>query len=301
MMLTYTSYSEAGGTGKTTLAANVAVSHARAGLDVLVVPLDPQDGDLSYLFDVDDQRADPEVDNLVRHLVGRGSGPFRELVRTVDSEYGIDIIPEHNMLERLGDALRREADQRETLGESFPTRTQLLRVFREAALNEDYDVIVSDPPATAGPHLYNAIHATRNLLIPVEPTGKGQAAVSGLEDLVENLEEDLGIEIGVLAAVPNRVKGTRDQAAIVDEIEALGFDVPVVIRDRASLLEGCWRQQCSAFTYVREHRNRERDYELDTLAKFDRLARHLEAQVGIEAPDPPEPGDIKHGLPEVES
>ena len=162
------------------------------------------------------------------------------------------------MLERLGDALRREADQRETLGESFPTRTQLLRVFREAALNEDYDVIVSDPPATAGPHLYNAIHATRNLLIPVEPTGKGQAAVSGLEDLVENLEEDLGIEIGVLAAVPNRVKGTRDQAAIVDEIEALGFDVPVVIRDRASLLEGCWRQQCSAFTYFRKHRNRER-------------------------------------------
>jgi hypothetical protein len=107
------------------------------------------------------------------------------------------------------------------------------------------------------------IHATRNLLIPVEPTGKGQVAVSGLEDLVENLEEDLGIEIGVLAAPPNRVKGTRDQEAIVDEIEALGFDVPVVIRDRASLLKGCWRQQCSAFTYVRKHRNRERDYDLD--------------------------------------
>jgi cellulose biosynthesis protein BcsQ len=67
------------------------------------------------LFDVDEQRADSEVDNLVRHLVDRGSGPFRDLVQTVDSEYGIDIIPEHNMLERLGDALRREADQRETL------------------------------------------------------------------------------------------------------------------------------------------------------------------------------------------
>jgi cellulose biosynthesis protein BcsQ len=39
-------------------------------------------------------------------------------------------------------------------------------VFREAVLTEDYDVIVCDPPATAGPHLYNAIHATRNLLIP---------------------------------------------------------------------------------------------------------------------------------------
>jgi len=61
-MLTYSTYSEAGGVGKTTTAANLAVAHARAGLKPLVVPLDPQDGDLSRLFGVDDQRTD-SVDN----------------------------------------------------------------------------------------------------------------------------------------------------------------------------------------------------------------------------------------------
>ncbi len=45
-MLTYSTYSEAGGVGKTTTAANLAVAHARAGLKPLVVPLDPQDGEL---------------------------------------------------------------------------------------------------------------------------------------------------------------------------------------------------------------------------------------------------------------
>lgn len=68
-MLAYTVYSEAGGVGKTTLAANLAVAHARAGLEPLVVPLDPQDGDLSRLFGVDDDRADGDVDTLVRHMV----------------------------------------------------------------------------------------------------------------------------------------------------------------------------------------------------------------------------------------
>jgi cellulose biosynthesis protein BcsQ len=291
-MLSYAVYSEAGGVGKTTLTANLAAAHARAGLNVLVIPLDPQDGDLSYLFDVDDDRADSEVDTLVHHLVGRGKGEFTDLIETVEQE--VDVIPEHNRLEDLGETLRKEQEARSDFGESFPMWTQLQRVLREAAVHNHYDVLIVDPPASSGPHLYKALDATRNLVMPVEPSGKGQASVSGLNDLVTNLEDQLEINIGVLAAVPNRVKGTRDQDAVIEEIEAQGFDVPVVLRDRTSLLEGCWRERCSAYTYVSEYRSRERDYELETLAKFDDIARHLEAEGGIEAPDPPESGSLKN-------
>ncbi|WP_227380597.1 ParA family protein [Haladaptatus halobius] len=290
-MLSYAVYSEAGGVGKTTLTANLAVAHARAGLNVLTVPLDPQDGDLSYLFDVDHNRADSNADTLVHHLVDRGKGEFMNLIETV--EQGVDIIPEHNRLEDLGETLRKEQEARSDFGESFPMWTQLQRVLREAEVHKHYDVLLVDPPASSGPHLYNALDATRNLVMPVEPSGKGQASVSGLNDLVTNLEDQLEINIGVLAAIPNRVKGTRDQDAIIKEIETQGFDVPVVLRDRTSLLEGCWREKCSAYTYVREHRNRERDYELETLAKFDDIARHLETEGGIEAPDPPESGSLE--------
>jgi hypothetical protein len=58
-------------------------------------------------------------------------------------------------------------------------------------------------------------------------------------------------------------------------------------------MEGCWEQQCSAYTYVAEHRERTREYEIDTLAKFDRLARYIEEAAGIEAPNPPEPGNLE--------
>ncbi|RQH02295.1 ParA family protein [Natrarchaeobius oligotrophus] len=286
-MLAYSTYSEAGGVGKTTTAANLAVAHARAGLKPLVVPLDPQDGDLSRLFGVDDQRTEP-VDNLVRHMIRRPKGEFDDLVRSVE---GVDIVPEHNMLSDLTEYLQREKDQAEAMGEAFGMHAQLLRVLREAGVPETYDVLICDPPATEGPHLYNAIHATRSLAIPVEPSAKGRAAVEGLESLVAGLEDQLDVEVGVLAAIPIGFKNTRDQRTILDEIE---YPVPEVIGERASLMEGCWMQQCSAFTYVREHRDRTRDYELETLAQFDRIARHLEQTVGLEAPNPPEPGELEY-------
>ncbi|WP_336023750.1 ParA family protein [Halobellus salinisoli] len=286
-MLAYSTYSEAGGVGKTTTAANLAVAHARAGLNPLVVPLDPQDGDLSRLFGVDDQRTEP-VDNIVRHMIRRPKGEFDALVRTVE---GVDIIPEHNMLSDLAEYLQREKEQSEAMGEAFGVHAQLLRVLREAGVPKTYDVLICDPPATEGPHLYNAINATRSLVIPVEPSAKGQAAVEGLEELVGGFEEQLDVEVGVLAAIPMGFKNTRDQRSILDGID---YPVPEIVGERASLMEGCWMQQCSAFEYVREHRERRRDYEIDTLAQFDRLARHLEREVGLEAPNPPEPGDVDH-------
>lgn len=286
-MLAYSTYSEAGGVGKTTTAANLAIAHARAGLDVLVVPLDPQEGNLSRLFGVDDDRS-KDVDHLARHMINRPMGEFEDLI--VEAEHGVDIIPEHNNLADLGDWLRREQDQAAAVGDAFNIHSALLSTLADAGVRERYDVLICDPPATEGPHLHNAINATRSLVIPVEPSAKGQAAVDGLEQLVAGLEVTLDIDVGVLAAVPVGVKGTNDQQRILEEIP---YSTPETFGDRTSLMEGAWAQQCSAFTYVREHRDRRRDYELATLAQFDRLARYLEQQAGVDALNPPEPGALE--------
>jgi cellulose biosynthesis protein BcsQ len=54
-------------------------------------------------------------------------------------------------------------------------------------LHERYDTLIIDPPTTADVKLYDAIHATRSLIVPFEPSGKGFKSVDGLEDLVPGL------------------------------------------------------------------------------------------------------------------
>ncbi|WP_420182886.1 ParA family protein (plasmid) [Haloarcula sp. KBTZ06] len=271
-MLTYTVYSEAGGVGKTTMAANLAVADARAGHDVLAIDMDPQEGSLSFLFDVADRRTDSEADSLVRHLVERPRGPFTDLIETSE---GVDVLPAHNSLEVLSKHLRRREEEAADFGENWNPNVQLLRVLKDADVPSEYDTVIIDPPATADVKLYNALHATRNLVIPFEPSGKGQQSVEGLADLVTGLEDTLDINVGVLAAVPNRFKGTNDQEEMLKRLRAESYDIPVVFRERTSLLEGCWRKQCSAFKYIEEHRSRERDYEIETLEQFEELAAHL--------------------------
>ena len=282
-MLTYTPVSEAGGVGKTTTAATLAASHARAGHDVLIIDMDTQNGSLTYFFGPEYDRGDPDVDNLVRHLVGRPKGEFFDLTHEVED--GIDLIPSHNMLEDVHEFLLNEKTQAEKLGESYSMYHQLHRVLREANVRDHYDVLIVDSAGKAGPILYNALVAVRNVVIPFEATAKGQESIEGLDDLVDGLEGSIGVDVGVLAVVPIGYKDTRDQREILGELRDSGFSVPVVIGERGSLMEGCWKQQCSPYRYIDEHRNRKRDYELETLEQFDTLARHLEREAGLTTPE----------------
>ncbi|ADD07424.1 ParA domain protein (plasmid) [Natrialba magadii ATCC 43099] len=280
-MLTYTTYSEAGGVGKTTVGAALLEAHAEHGLDVLAIDMDQQNGSLTYLLDVDAPRDDSQADNIVRHMIDRPKGDLADLIH--ETEHGFDLLPSHNMLENLEDLLNRAQQMADDLGEGddFDPYDRLRQVLMDAGIPQEYDVIVVDPPATAGPHLYNAVSATRSLVIPVEPTGKGMQSVIGLEELVEGLEDRLEAEIGVLAAVPNGIGRTTDQERYLNEIHERGYPAPVALRERSSLFEGCWDQQCTPAYYVEEYRDRTRDHEMETLEKIDDLATQVEEVGGL--------------------
>lgn len=288
MTVSYTTYSEAGGVGKTTTAANLAVAHARAGLDVLVIPLDSQDANLSRLLDVDHNRAKEDIDTLPHHMIERPQGEFDGLIET--TEHGVDVVPEHNMLGDLPSWLRTAKKQAQQINEEFDTKAALLNALARNNVRDNYDVIICDPPGSEGTELHNALNATRSLVLPIEPSAKGSASVDGVEDLVDGLQEVLDVEIGCLAAIPIGFNSNMNHhQEIVDDIE---YDIPAKIGDRTSLMESCWDEQCSAFTYMKEHRSRQRDHEMETLAKIDRIARFIEQAAGVEAPNPPQPGAI---------
>jgi len=287
-MISYTVWSEAGGIGKTTFSVNLAAAHARQGEEVLVIDMDPQDGSLTHHYGASNHRGDPDVDNLVRHLVDRPKGDFHDLA--VPVEDSIDLIPGHNMLGDLEQNLTRAAKMEESMNDAnyrWPKEKQLRRVLMDADVPEAYDVVIVDPPATVGQHLYNAVYATSNLLIPAELSPKGKQSIDGLRDVVNGIEETLDdIEVGVLGVVPNRVSGTNTQEKYEERLEGQQLPIaPVSIRERGSMLGDAWDNQVSIFGLAESDEYRElREYEEPTLEKFEELAEFVTEQFRSEVP-----------------
>jgi len=288
----YTIWSEAGGVGKTTFTVTLAAAHARHGQRVLVVDLDPQDGGATHHFGATDGRDDPEADNLVRHMIGRPKGDFDDLIVSVAD--GVDLLPSHNMLESLERNLLRAQRMEEDMGEEFVPERQLRRVLLENGIPERYDVIIVDPPATGGQHVYNAVYAASNLLIPLELSAKGKESVEGMRDTVEGIEAELDdVEVGVLGVVPNRVSNTKKQAEYEAALDEADFPVaPVEVRERRAMLEGAWDAQTTPYEFA-TGRGRVREREIETLRSFDELARYVAAQFGVDLSEDDVPEEVR--------
>jgi len=293
-MITAVVYSESGGTYKTTMAANLAVALERMGLDTLVLDLDPQEGNLTSLFDVGVNRSDPDADNLVKHVLDMPDGDFEDLIET--TEEGVDVVPSHDMLgdftSNLEQKISYETGMRNMSREEYP-RFELLYelLWTRQRLHEDYDAVLIDPNARAEDLLYNAIFALRTLVAPVKPAGKGNLSLEGLDELVGNMERQLDIEIGLSCVVPSGVGQTNAHQQYQRQFEnTQAFATPVTIGNRESLMDAMWEARGSAFKVVEErwktferdgemvsepgHR-RVRDREVDTLRKIYRLARFV--------------------------
>jgi len=284
-MLAYTVYSEAGGVGKTTTAANLAHAHASNGLKTLVIDLDPQEASISYVFGVDDDRDDGEADNLVRHMVGRAKGSFEGLIREDTGVDNLDVIPAHNMLSSLDTAMRRAKETEEQMNPDaeWVEEEQLYQLLARNGIHEEYDAIICDPQASEGQGLYNAVMVTQTILIPVELSGKGSLSIDGLEQLVDGLEDNLDIEVGVLGVVPVAFGDTTGQQQHLETLqEEVTYDVPAVFRKRESLMQEMWDARATAYQVVEQaYKDGEKggrrvpDREHETLEKYDDLAAEI--------------------------
>jgi cellulose biosynthesis protein BcsQ len=293
-MITAVVYSESGGTYKTTMTANLAVALERMGARTLVIDLDPQEGNLTSLFDVGANRSEPDADNLVKHILDMPDGEFDNLIETTDE--GVDIIPSHDMLgdftSNLEQKISYETGMKNMNRDEYP-RFELLYdlLWNEHELNQRYDAILVDPNARAEDLLYNAIYALRTLIAPVKPAGKGNLSLDGLEELVGNMETQLDIEIGLSCVVPSGVGQTNAHQQYQQQFDDTdAFSTPVTIGNRESLMDAMWEARGSAFKVVEERwktfkrddemvsepgQRRLRDREIETLEKLFELAHFV--------------------------
>lgn len=283
-MQAYTVYNQSGGQGKTTITRDLAAAHAELDQRVLVLDMDAQNGSLSNYLGVDDDKRDPDADDLTYHLVEQGQGEFSDLIHT--TEPNVDVLPSHKRLNRIADFL----DSHENyIGQTkpddweYPRYERLLSLLQENDIPNKYDVLIADPNAKADTVYYMALYATRNIVIPAVPTRSGYESIDGVADSAQGFAKNQDINIGRLAVVPTMVdmrKGDhKDYAALLrDE-----YDSPVYFKS-LSAFESAEDEYVSIFQLFKDHRSRIRKSETNILPKYRTLVATICLTLGTPIP-----------------
>lgn len=284
-MHAYTVYNQSGGQGKTTVARDLAAAHAEIGQRVLVIDMDAQNGSLSNYLGVDDEKRNPDADDLTFHLVEQGQGEFEDLIHT--AEPNIDILPSHKRLNRVDaflDSHENYIGQTKPDDWEYPRYEQLLSVLKENNVPSEYDVLIIDPNAKADTVYYMSLYATRNIVIPALPTRSGYESIDGVADSAQGFAENQDINIGRLAVVPTMVdmrKGDHKNYALQLQEE---YDAPVYFKS-LSAFESAEDEYMSIFRLFTEHRSRVRKSEKNILPKYRTLVATICATLGQPLPE----------------
>jgi chromosome partitioning protein len=187
--------SQKGGTGKTTTVRTLTDVLRRAGLEVLVVDLDPQ-GNLSDYFDVD-PAASPTIGDV---LAGRAKAP--DAVRD-------GILPANLSL----------AEAELMLAGKMGRELTLKRALKP--LKDSYDLILLDCPPSLGLLTVNALVAADHALLTTEAQYFALQGVEQALEVIELARDGLNPDLGWLGVVFNiadmRTRHSRDSYATLKE------------------------------------------------------------------------------------
>jgi chromosome partitioning protein len=281
-----------GGTGKTTVAINVAGALSERGRDVLFVDLDPQGNATEGLGLLDEYDAAPPT---LFDVLTDGSQRDR-LADLVVEHPEMDVVPSNiDMLQAERELTIADLVARATDGDVDidPAALSALAVnvtpdtvsgghaldTLDDALGgvaDDYDYVVVDSPPFYGKLTDTGIYATRNILVPALTEATSERAIELLIDQMTALESQTGITVDTLGVVANRVETTGEDETMLEWFEAVFADDPVwEVRKRVAL-QRAFSAGESIFAY---------DPSVDMADVFLDIAADLDRQFGyVEAP-----------------
>lgn len=231
---------EKGGTGKSSIAVNLAVALVQQGQRVLLIDLDAQ-GHASRWLGVDPERYPP--DSSILGII-RGRSPAECAVET---DEGVMVVPAHPEMAGLPIALASAPNNG-----LFTLRTALAQLVQgSGAAATLYDTVVCDLPPARSPILATALVAATRCLAPVQPEDLVMQALADLTMSVRHAQQ-VNPSLPDVSVLRNRYAPRSAVDEVYDDMlrtryggQLLGTILPV----RASIRESSGFRQ-SVFRYT---------------------------------------------------
>lgn len=276
-----------GGTGKTTIAINIAGALNERGRDVLFVDCDPQGNATEGLGLVDAyDRGPPSLfdvltDHERRHLIN-------DLV--VEHEE-MDVVPSNldllhaeqeltiaHLMAQLEDPAGIEAlsSLAINVGPAGIDTDHALGALSAALdeLDHEYDYVIVDSPPFYGRLTETSIFATGNVVVPALTESTSERAIELLIDQIAALEDMADMTVDTVGVVANRVEQTNEDLMMVNWLNEVFAGHPVwEVRKRVAL-QRAFSAGTSIFAYEQSV-----DMEsvfLDIAAEFDKQFGYTE-------------------------
>lgn len=241
-----------GGTGKTTVAINVAGALNARGHSVLFVDLDPQGNATEGLGLADAyDAAPPSLFDALTSASGRSV-----VTDLVVSHPEMDVIPSNiDMLQAEHELTIADLVAHAKLGQNgldpdalsslalnvtpeAVTGPHALDLFARvlAPVEKGYDYVVVDSPPFYGKLTDTGIFATRNILVPALTEATSERAIELLIDQMAALEGQTNITVNTVGVVANRVETTNEDSTMLRWLNEVFADFPVwEVRKRVAL------------------------------------------------------------------
>lgn len=189
-----------GGCGKTTVSINLAAALAKRGKEVLVIDMDPQ-GHASLGLNVDpEDHVHSMYDVLLQSSVELDS------IAIPITEH-LDLAPASVVLAAVEQELKDK-----------PGREKRL-LAKLARMRRAYDYVIIDCPPSIGLLTFNALTASKEAIIPVDPSFFSLHGLHKVRETIELLRDEIGHEIHVRVLANNCNSRTNFSRDILYEIE----------------------------------------------------------------------------------
>jgi chromosome partitioning protein len=255
-----------GGVGKTTMAINLgaALAQCTPPQKVLLVDLDPQ-GHLTEGVGLQELYL-RDTPTLYQCLLGEKGVRFSDLIFPHDEEQ-FSVVPSgYEMM--LAEQSLYMARNREH---------KLRMLIQEVA--SEFDWILFDCPPALGNLTDNALNAARQAIVPVQAEATSVRALELLFEQIESIEQGLGIQIKILAVVPNLVQESTLSKQILEQLrESIPVVTPFEFKKRV-LLQNAWNVGCSIFA-LHPDRHDQLKVREEIVVNYQQLAKLVLEQTG---------------------